>query len=71
MSTRIRLSNGDNVDVETDVTEMGDQLAQAIRAQRPLGVRDSEGVERLLNTANIIELLDRPAADRLPPKPMD
>jgi hypothetical protein len=56
MATRIRLSNGDMIDTDSDVSDLADQVSRMMKDGTLVAILDRFGTERRVNPAHIIEM---------------
>ena len=56
MATRIRLSNGDMIDTDSDVSEVADQVSRMMKDGTLVAIEDRFGTDRRVNPAHILEM---------------
>jgi hypothetical protein len=56
MATRIRLSNGDMIDTDSDVSELADQVSRMMKDGTLVAIEDRFGTDRRVNPAHILEM---------------
>jgi hypothetical protein len=56
MATRIRLSNGDVIDTNGDVSEVAAQVSRMMKDGTLVAIEDRFGTDRRVNPAHILEM---------------